>query len=133
MVIYSEWLLDVQDQGLAVYGGANHRAKANFFTSRTECMLPVIKHFFNNLDKSLFSNSIHGGTEADKPDGDIEMVDSIDTVCLAADERVSPFSTDGTRKRKEWIEDETKTQLKFMRCQFQENSVRENSFIFRQQ
>ncbi|MED6221134.1 hypothetical protein PIB30_051491 [Stylosanthes scabra] len=133
-IVLIKWLLDVQDQGLAVFGGANHRAKANFFTSRSECMLPVIKHFFNNLDRNVPANSINGGPEPEKPDGDIEMVDSLD-VCLADDDNIiNTPSTDGTRKRKEWIEDETKMQLKFMRChQFQENSVRENSFVFRQQ
>ncbi|RDY14024.1 hypothetical protein CR513_00965, partial [Mucuna pruriens] len=125
-----KWLLVVEEQGFAVFGGdtakqINFMLKANFFTSRTECLLPVIKHFFNNLDNNLFLNSINGEGKADKLDGDIEMLDTVDTVSLAAADR--------TRKRKEGIEDDTKTQLKYMRCQFHENSVRENSFIFRQE
>ncbi|CAL0323689.1 unnamed protein product [Lupinus luteus] len=122
------WLLDVEDQGLA-----KHRAKANFFALRTNCMLPAIKHFVNSLDKNYFSDSTHGETQADKLDGDIEMVDSVDPVSFDSGCRVRTTSTDGTRKRKEGIEDETKTQLKFMRCQFHENPVRENPLIFRQQ
>lgn len=122
---------------MAAFGDetAKHGAKANIFTSRTKCLLPVIKHNFNTLDKNLFSNSLHGGTEAGKIDGDIEMHDTADTaVSLSSDGRMNTAaSTDGTRKRKEGIEDDTKAQLKFMRCQFHENSVRENSFIFRQQ
>jgi len=106
--------------------------KANFFTSRTECLLPVIKHFFNNLDKNLYLNSVNGEAGADKLDGDVEMLDTADTVSLPAADSVNRV-IDGTRKRKEGIEDDTKTQLKYMRCQFHENSVRENSFIFRQQ
>lgn len=138
MISSSEWLLVVDEQGLAIFGGesetAKHRAKAIFFNSRTECTPHVAKHFFNSVDKNLFSNSIHGWTEANKADGDIEMLDTVDTVTLfSADDRMNTGTNDGTRKRKEGIEDDTKAQLKFMRCQFHENSVRENSFIFRQQ
>ncbi|KAJ1442778.1 hypothetical protein SESBI_00658 [Sesbania bispinosa] len=130
-----KWLLVVEEQGLAIFDGetAKHIAKADFFTERTECMLPVSKHFFNSVDKNPFLNSIKGGTEADKVDSDIEMHDTVDTVSLSADDRMSTASTDGTRKRKEGIDDDAKTQLKFMRCQFHENSMRENSFMFRQQ
>ncbi|XP_061374742.1 uncharacterized protein LOC133316959 [Gastrolobium bilobum] len=130
-----KWLLVVEEQGLTVFSGetVKHLAKANFFPSRTECTLPVIKHVFNNMEKNLFLNSLHGGTEADKDDGDIEMLDTVDTVSLAADDRVSTTSSDGTKKRKEVIEDDNKTQVKFMRCQIHEKSLRENSFIFRQQ
>ncbi|TKY57956.1 hypothetical protein E2542_SST15011 [Spatholobus suberectus] len=133
-----KWLLVVEEQGFSVFGGEtakqiNFMFKTNFFTSRTECLLPVIKHFFNNLDKNLFLNSINGEAGADKLDGDVEMLDTVDTVNLAAADSLSTTCIDGTRKRKEGIDDDTKTQLKFMRCQFHENSVRENSFIFRQQ
>jgi len=106
--------------------------KANFFTSRTECLLPVIKHFFNNLNKNLYLNSMNGEAGADKLDGDVEMLDTVDTVSLPAADSLNRV-IEGTRKRKEGIEDDTITQLKYMRCQFHENSVRENSFIFRQQ
>lgn len=111
--------------------------KANFFTSRTECLLPVIKHFFNNLDKNLFS--VNGEAVADKLDGDIDMPDSVETASLAAaaaddDDDLSSV-IDGTRKRKEGIEDDTNTKplKKYMRCHIHENSVRENAFTFRQQ
>ncbi|KAL2317899.1 hypothetical protein Fmac_031775 [Flemingia macrophylla] len=129
-----KWLLVVQEQGFAVFASEtakqiNFMLKANFFTSRTECLLPVIKHFFNNLDKNHFTNSING---EGKVDGDVEMLDTVDTVNLAAAESLSTV-IHGTRKRKEGIEDDTKTQLKFMRCQLLENSVRENTFVFRQQ
>ncbi|XP_027333702.1 uncharacterized protein LOC113848412 [Abrus precatorius] len=126
-----KWLLVVEEQGLAVFGDetAKHHTKDNFFTSRTECLLPVIKHFFNKLDKNLFLNSIHEREAvADKLDGDIEMLDNVDTTSFTADD-----DAHGSRKRKEGIEDDNKTQIKFMRCQFHENSVRENSIIFRQQ
>ncbi|KAG4962599.1 hypothetical protein AAZX31_14G093400 [Glycine max] len=132
-----KWLIVVEEQGIAVFAGEtakqiNIMFKANFFTSRTECLLPVIKHFFNNLDKNLYLNSVNGEAGADKLDGDVEMLDTADTVSLPAADSVNRV-IDGTRKRKEGIEDDTKTQLKYMRCQFHENSVRENSFIFRQQ
>lgn len=137
MISCSEWLLVVEEQGFAVFGGDTAKQidfmfKANFFTSRTECLLPVIKHFFNNLDKNPLLNSKNGEAGADKLDGDIEMLDTVDTVSLAAADSLSTV-IDGTRKRKEGIEDDPKTQLKFMRCHFHENSARENSFVFRQQ
>lgn len=136
MISCSEWLLVVEEQGISVFAGETAKQmdlmfKANFFTSRTECLLPVIKHFFNNLDKNLFSMSGEAG--ADKLDGDIEMSDTVDTVSLAAADNLSSV-IDGTRKRKEGIEDDTnKTPLKNMRCHIHENSVRENPFTFRQQ
>lgn len=130
MISYSEWLLVVEEQGLAVFG--NHHAKAFSFTSRTNCMLPGIEHFCNDVDKNVFT-ALHGGTKSDRVDGDIDMLDTVDTVSLSADDRMIPATTDGTRKRKEGSEDDTKAQLKYMRCQFHENSVRETSFIFRQQ
>ncbi|KAI4316541.1 hypothetical protein L6164_024517 [Bauhinia variegata] len=130
-----KWLLAVEDQGLAVFDGdtAKLRAKAKFWTSRTEHVLPEIRQSDNNLDSDLLADSIYGGTNEDKVDGDIEMVDSTDTMFLAAENRRSTGSTDGTRKRKEGIEDETKTRVKFMRCQFHGNSMRENSVVFGQQ
>ncbi|KAK7383303.1 hypothetical protein VNO78_28977 [Psophocarpus tetragonolobus] len=132
-----KWLLVVQEQGIAVFAGEtakqmNFMFKANFFTSRTECLIPVIKHFFKNLDKNVFLNSMNGESRADKLDGDVEMLDTVDTASLAAADTISRV-IEGTRKRKEGVEDDTKAQLKYMRCQFHENSVRENSFIFRQQ
>jgi hypothetical protein len=66
--------------------------------------------------------------------GDVEMHDTADTRSLSGDDKMNTTTIpDGTRKRKEGIEDDTKAQLKYMRCQFHENSVRENSFVFRQQ
>ncbi|KAL2963710.1 hypothetical protein AAZX31_17G216500 [Glycine max] len=132
-----KWLLVAEEQGIAVFAGEtakqiNIMLKANFFTSRTECLLPVIKHFFNNLNKNLYLNSMNGEAGADKLDGDVEMLDTVDTVSLPAADSLNRV-IEGTRKRKEGIEDDTITQLKYMRCQFHENSVRENSFIFRQQ
>ncbi|CAJ2675251.1 unnamed protein product [Trifolium pratense] len=124
-----KWLLVVEEHGLAIFGCgiAKHRAKAFLFTSRTAYMPPVVKpHFLN---------STHGGSVADRVrGGDVEMHDTADTRSLSGDDTTNPTTTtDGTRKRKEGIEDDTKAQLKYMRCQFPENSVRENSFIFRQQ
>ncbi|KAF7817396.1 uncharacterized protein G2W53_031365 [Senna tora] len=130
-----KWLLVVEDQGLTVFDGdtAKLRIKAKYFTSTTEHLLPFIQNSCYNTDKNLFLHSLHGGTEEDKLDAnDIEMADPMDTMVLNADDRMNTTSTNGTRKRKEEIVDETKTQVKFMRCQFQENSVRENSIVFRQ-
>ncbi|BAT82528.1 hypothetical protein LR48_Vigan07g259000 [Vigna angularis] len=132
-----KWLLVVEEQGISVFAGETAKQmdlmfKANFFTSRTECLLPVIKHFFNNLDKNLFS--MNGEAEADKLDGDIDMPDSVETASLAAAADDLSSVIDGTRKRKEGIEDDTnKTPLKYMRCHIHETSVRENAFTFRQQ
>lgn len=125
MVLKSEWLLVVEDQGLTVFDGenANLRAKAKYLTSTTDYVPPVIKSFCYCPDKTLFLHSPHGETEENTLDAnDIEMADPMDAMVLA--------STDGTRKRKEGIVDETKTQVKYMRCQFQETSVRENSIVF---
>jgi len=132
----SEWLLVVEEQGISVFAGETAKQmdlmfKANFFTSRTECLLPVIKHFFNNLDKNLFS--MNGEAVADKLDADIDMLDTVDTANLAAADDLNSV-IDGTRKRKEGIEDDTnKTPVKYMRCHVHETSVRENPFTFRQQ
>ncbi|KAL9330712.1 hypothetical protein ACSQ67_000322 [Phaseolus vulgaris] len=131
-----KWLLVVEEQGIPVFAGETAKQmdlmfKANFFTSRTECLFPVIKHFFNNLDKNIFSLSGEAG--ADKLDGDIEMADTVDTVSLAAADNLSSV-IDGTRKRKEGIDDDTnKTPLKYLRCHIHDNTVRENPFTFRQQ
>lgn len=65
--------------------------------------------------------------------GDVEMHDTVDVMSLSGDDKMNTTTIDGTRKRKEGIEDDTKAQLKYMRCQFHENSGKENSFIFRQQ
>ncbi|XP_028796092.1 uncharacterized protein LOC114751598 [Neltuma alba] len=131
-----EWLLAVEDQGLSIFDGdtAKLRAKPKYFTSRTEYGPPIIKNSYYNVGKNLFLHSRHGGTEEDKPDTcDIDMDDPMDAMVLSADDRMSNSDTDGTRKRKECIADETKAKVKFMRCQFQENSMRENSIVFRQQ
>ncbi|KAI4337126.1 hypothetical protein L6164_015576 [Bauhinia variegata] len=130
-----KWLLLVEDQGLVVFDGdtAKLRAKAKVCTSRTEYVFPVVRHFHNDLDSNLLGNSIYGATEEDKFGGDIEMVDSMDTMILAADNRMSSNTADGTRKREEMLEDETKSQVKFMRCQFHGNSMRENSLVFGQE
>ncbi|CAJ1972855.1 unnamed protein product [Sphenostylis stenocarpa] len=132
-----KWLLVVEEQGIAVFAGETAKQidvmfKANFFTTRTECLLPVIKHFFNNLDKNLFFNSTNGEAGADTLDGDIDMLDTVDSVSLAAADSLSTV-IDGTRKRKEGIDDDSKTPLKYMRCHIHENSVRENPFTFKQQ
>ncbi|XP_028798510.1 uncharacterized protein LOC114753965 [Neltuma alba] len=131
-----KWLLAVEDQGLSIFDGdtAKLRAKPKYFTSRTEYGPPIIKNSYYNVGKNLFLHSRHGGTEEDKPDTcDIDMDDPMDAMVLSADDRMSNSDTDGTRKRKECIADETKAKVKFMRCQFQENSMRENSIVFRQQ
>lgn len=108
-------------------GIAKHRAKAVLYTSRNERILPVVKHPFLNL--------IHGGGSViDRVGGgDVEMHDTVDAMSLSGDDKMNTTTIDGTRKRKEGIEDDTKAQLKYMRCQFHENSVKESSFIFRQQ
>lgn len=113
---------------------AKLRAKAEYFTSRTEYGLQIIKNSCYNAGKNLFLYSRRRGTEEDKVDAcDIEMADPMDAMVLSSDDRVNNSSTDGTRKRKEGIVDETKPQVKFMRCQFQENSMRESSIVFPQQ
>ncbi|CAL5206166.1 unnamed protein product [Lathyrus oleraceus] len=123
-----KWLLVVEEQGSAIFGCgiAKHRAKAFLFTSRAERIHPVVKHPFLNL--------IHGGSVIDRVGGgDVEMHDTVDAMSLSGDDKMNTTTIDGTRKRKEGIEDDTKAQLKYMRCQFHENSGKENSFIFRQQ
>lgn len=120
---------------MAIFDGdtAKLRAKAEYSTSRTEYGLPIIKNSHHHVGKNLFLHSRHEGAEEDKLDTcDVEMVDPMDSTVLSANDRMSNnSSTDGTRKRKDGIMDETKAQVKYMRCQFQENSVRENSILFR--
>ena len=150
MIFYSEWLLAAEEHGLAIFGcgTAKHRAKAFVFTSRTVPMLPVVKHPFLSsvhggfagtvpmlpMVEHPFLTSIHGGFVADRVcAGDVEMHDTVDTVSLSGEDKMNTATTDGTRKRKEGIEGDTKAQLKYMRCQFHENTVRENSCTFKQQ
>lgn len=145
-----KWLLAAEEHGLAIFGcgTGKHRAKAFVFTSRTVPMLPVVKHPFLSSIHGGFSGtvpmlpvvehpfltSIHGGFVTDRVRAsDVEMHDTVDAVSLSGDDRMSTFTTDATRKRKEGIEDDTKVQLKYMRCQLHENAVRENSCTFKQQ
>lgn len=62
----------------------------------------------------------------DKFNGDLEMVDSVDTAFLVANGMMKTTATDGTRKRKEGIKDEKELQVKFVK---HETSVREKCFI----
>jgi hypothetical protein len=150
VISYSEWLLAAEEHGLAIFGcgTGKHCAKAFVFTSRTVPMLPVVKHPFLSSIHGGFSGtvpmlpvvehpfltSIHGGFVTDRVRAsDVEMHDTVDAVSLSGDDRMSTFTTDATRKRKEGIEDDTKVQLKYMRCQLHENAVRENSCTFKQQ
>ncbi|KAK4274588.1 hypothetical protein QN277_017785 [Acacia crassicarpa] len=130
-----KWLLVVEEQGLTIFVGdtAKLRAKAEYLISTTEHGLPLIKNSCHNVGKNLFFPSRRGGTEEDKHDTcDIEMGDPMDAMALSGNDRMNNSSTDGTRKRKEGIVDETKAQVKYMRCQFQGNSMRENSILFQQ-
>ena len=61
----------------------------------------------------------------DKFNGDLEMVDSVDTTFLVANGMMKTTATDGTRKRKEGIKDEKELQVKFVKHHFHETSVRE--------
>ncbi|KAJ7966448.1 SNF2 domain protein [Quillaja saponaria] len=120
-----KWLLLSEVQGVTVFNNdtAKLRAKSLICKSEVDPVLPVIKHFHNNLGNNLFSDAAGGGREEYKFDDDIEMVDSINNRFLAADGRMDS-STDGTRKRKEWVKDESKIQFKFVKYQCYENSAK---------
>lgn len=122
-----KWLLIVEDEGSRVFdsGISKIYAKAIICKSRTECELLVDKSGGKNLNENHF---FYPGKELkaeDKVDGDLEMVDSADTMLLGAPGLMRLTETDGIRKRKEGRNDEGDKRVKFFKCQLGDKLTKE--------
>ncbi|PON76697.1 SNF2 domain protein [Parasponia andersonii] len=103
-----KWMLLVEEQGVRVFDCdiSKLRAKGVICESRVEFMLPVTKPDGKTQDT-----------------GDLEMVDSVNTVSVAADGTINTQATDGARKRKGTV-DGMGVQVKFVRYYFDEEYVK---------
>ncbi|KAK7835670.1 hypothetical protein CFP56_023319 [Quercus suber] len=121
------WLLTVEEQEVRVFDCeiSKVQAKAAICKSRVEYVLPELKPNGNSLNESSLFSLAEEVRGEDKFNGDLEMVDSVDTAFLVANGMMKTTATDGTRKRKEGIKDEKELQVKFVKHHFHETSVRE--------
>lgn len=101
-------MLLVEEHGVQVFDCeiSKLRAKGVICKSRVEYVLPLTKPDGQSLDSV-----------------DLEMVDSVGPVSVAADDMISTQAADGTRKRKGMVEG-TGIQVKFVKYHFHENSVK---------
>lgn len=125
MTAFSEWLLIIEDQGVRVFECDIYKiyAKAVLCKSRVEYEIPVVKTKGKYLGENLVCR-VHEGIEDKKADGDLEMIDSMDTVPLSAPDLMKS-TTDAVRKRKEGSNIEKEVPFKFVKYQFHDNLVRE--------
>ncbi|KAF3975866.1 hypothetical protein CMV_000906 [Castanea mollissima] len=125
------WLLTVEEQEVRVFDCeiSKVQAKAAICKSRVEYVLPELKPNGNSLNESSLFSLAEEVRGEDKFNGDLEMVDSVDTAFLVANGMMKTTATDGTRKRKEGIKDEKELQVKFVKHHFHETSVREKCFL----
>ncbi|XP_075670415.1 uncharacterized protein LOC142640217 [Castanea sativa] len=125
------WLLTVEEQEVRVFDCeiSKVQAKAAICKSRVEYVLPELKPNGNSLNESSLFSLAEEVRGEDKFNGDLEMVDSMDTAFLVANGMMKTTATDGTRKRKEGIKDEKELQVKFVKHHFHETSVREKCFL----
>ncbi|KAL0017592.1 hypothetical protein SO802_004661 [Lithocarpus litseifolius] len=121
------WLLTVEEQEVRVFDCeiSKVQAKAAICKSRVEYVLPELKPNGNSLNETYLFSLAEEVRGEDKFNGDLEMVDSVDTAFLVANGMMKTTATDGTRKRKEGIKDEKELQVKFVKHHFHETSVRE--------
>ncbi|XP_021277575.1 uncharacterized protein LOC110411652 [Herrania umbratica] len=121
-----KWLLIIEDQGVRIFECDISKvyAKAVLCKSRAEYEIPVVKTNGKILGQN-FVYMVHEGREAKKADGDLEMIDSMDTVPLTAPCLMKSTPTDGVRKRKEGSNVEEEIPVKFVKYHFHENLVRE--------
>ncbi|XVE97660.1 hypothetical protein REPUB_Repub03eG0037900 [Reevesia pubescens] len=121
-----KWLLIIEDQGVRIFDCDISKvyAKAVLCKSRVDYETPVIKTNGKYLVENLVY-MVHEGKEDKKADGDIEVVDAMDTVPLSAPGLIKATATDGVRKRKEESNIEEEIPVKFVKYDLPENLVRE--------
>lgn len=78
-----------------------------------------------NLNENHFFYPGKELKEDDKVDGDLEMVDSADTMSLGAPGLMKLTETGGIRKRKEGRNEEGDKRVKFFKCQLGDELTRE--------
>ncbi|KAJ6743463.1 hypothetical protein OIU85_017416 [Salix viminalis] len=122
-----KWLLIVEDEGSREFdsGISKIYAKASICKSRTECEILVDKSGGKNLNENHFFYPGKELKEDDKVDGDLEMVDSADTMFLGAPGLMKLTETGGIRKRKEGRNEEGDKRVKFFKCQLGDELTRE--------
>ncbi|OMO86586.1 hypothetical protein COLO4_21041 [Corchorus olitorius] len=120
-----KWLLVIEGQGVTIFECDISKvyARAVVCKSRVEYEIPVVKTNGKNMGENLF-HLVHEGKDDKKPDGDMEMIDSIDTFPLAAP-GLMKSTTDVVRKRKEESNGEEEKPVKFVKYHFHENLVKE--------
>lgn len=104
-------------------------AKAIICKSRTEYEFLVVKSDGKNLRENHFSCTDNKERREHKVDGDLEMVDSVDTMFLAGPGLMELTATNGVRKRKDGRNDEVDKQVKFFRCHLGDYSVRQKALL----
>ena len=126
VVSYSEWLLIIEDQGVRIFECDIFKvyARAALCKSRVEYEIPVVKNNGKYLGENLVCR-VHEGKEDKKADGDLEMIDSMDTVPLSAPGLMTSTTTDAVRKRKEGSNIEEEIPVKFVKYRLHENLVRQ--------
>ncbi|EEF45807.1 hypothetical protein RCOM_0798260 [Ricinus communis] len=118
------WLLIVEDKGVQVFDSDISKIYVKTIISK-----PIEYRFFEvksdgqNLGENHFSCKEDKGEN--KVDGDLEMVDSEDTMFLAAPAVLKVTAASGTRKRKEERKDEEGKQIKFVKGHLYDNLARE--------
>ncbi|XP_015573064.2 uncharacterized protein LOC8275619 [Ricinus communis] len=118
------WLLIVEDKGVQVFDSDISKIYVKTIISK-----PIEYRFFEvksdgqNLGENHFSCKEDKGEN--KVDGDLEMVDSEDTMFLAAPAVLKVTAASGTRKSKEERKDEEGKQIKFVKGHLYDNLARE--------
>ncbi|KAK8513647.1 hypothetical protein V6N13_002379 [Hibiscus sabdariffa] len=121
-----KWLLIIEDQGVKIFecDVSKVYAKAVLCKSRVEYEIPVDKISGKYLGEDL-ACMVHERKEDKKADGDLEMIDSMDTVPLPAPCLMKSTAADGVRKRKEGSAVEGEIPVKFIKYHICENLGRE--------
>ncbi|KDP34113.1 hypothetical protein JCGZ_07684 [Jatropha curcas] len=120
------WLLTLEDQGVRVFDSDTSKmyAKTAIGKSKIEHGLSI-RPEGKNLIESHFSHCSNEVKTDDKVDGDLEMLDSEGAMLLAAPRLLKAVETYGTRKRKDGRKDEEDKQVKFVKCNINDNLVAE--------
>lgn len=127
-MFFPEWLLIVEDQGVRVFDFDISKiyAKTVICKSRVGYDFPVIMPNDKSLFENLFLNTDNERWQWND-DGDLEMVDIVDTEFLADTCMMKSTAIDGTRKRKEGRNIEGEIPVKVVKYNFHDNSLSEFS------
>lgn len=115
MILFPEWLLIVEDQGVRVFDCDNLRTSARFAIceSSIEFKLPAIVSNGKLVKDDVFAYDENEGRGQDKVDSDLEMADYVEAGLTNAPGSLRSMLTDNTKKRKEGRDIEGEAPCKF--------------------